>query len=286
MEKDTNKNSNNKSINGKSEYSTKPSVNNSYSNQTGSNLKSNSSKEEFGGGVTGLENVNSNANNDQKRKKNLTAIIIGSALAFVLTVVLSVTLTLAFFGDTGTGTGNVTMGGPVNVNDTVMDSVNLAGALPGQKINLNAAATVSSTATNTTNAILRAYFTWTVSDGADIASPNIPTDAFDLNATGDAKWVKHGDFYYLTNATDGNMAVIDLTATGNTKTVALVNDYTLSKDLTNAVADKTITITVEFTAVQANLPVGADNALTDTVSTEQARTVFNEISTNDDSTAF
>ncbi len=235
------------------------------------------------GGVTGLENVNSTPQNP-KRKRNLTAIIVGSALAFVLTIVLSVTITLAFFGGAGEGTGTVTMGGPVNVNDTVIDTVNVAGALPGQKIDLNAQATVSTTADNPTNAILRAYFTWGVSDGAEIASPTIPTEAFDLNTTDDAKWVKHGDFYYLTNADDNNMAVIDLTGAGNTKTVVLVSGYSLSEELTNDVADKTISISVEFTAVQASLPVGADGALSDVVTMEQARTVFNQISTTDDTT--
>ena len=239
-----------------------------------------SDKTERTGGITGLENINPNP----KRKRNLTAIIVGSTLAFVLTIVLSVTLTLAFFGGASTGSGTVTMGGPVNVNDTVVDTVNIAGALPGQKIDLNAQATINTTPTNPTNAILRAYFTWTVSDGAAIASPVIPTTAFNLNATADAKWVKHGDFYYLTNASDTNMAVIDLTASGNSKVVALVNNYTLSNELTNEVADKTITINVEFTAVQANLPVGADGALTTTVSMEQSREIFNSISTNDDAT--
>ena len=222
---------------------------------------------------------------NNKGKRKLTAIIIASSLAFILTVVLTATITLAFFGGGATGTGDITMGGPVNVNDSVIDTINIAGALPGQKVNLNAQATVSSTATNPTNAILRAYFTWSVSDGADIASPTIPTDAIDVNGTGDAKWVKNGDFYYLTNADDSNMAVIDLTATGNTKTVALVDSYTLSNALTNEVADKTITINVEFTALQANLPVGADGALTDVVSMEQARTLFNDLSTNDDTSA-
>ena len=220
-----------------------------------------------------------------KKKRNVTAIVVGSALAFLLTVALTVTLTLAFFGGTATGTGDITMGGPVNVNDTVIDTVNVAGALPGETVNLDAVATVSSTATNPTNAILRAYFNWTVSDDAEIASPNIPTDAFDLNGTADAKWVKNGDFYYLVNADDNNMAVIDLTTTGNTKSIALVNDYKLSEELTNDVADKTITINVEFTALQAQLPVGADGALTDAVTMEQARTIFNDLSTNDDTTA-
>lgn len=238
-----------------------------------------------------IEAANDNAHREnvgvakQQNKRKLTAIIIGSALAFVLTIVLSVTLTLAFFGGTAGGTGDITMGGPVNVNDTVIDTINVEGAVPGERINLDAQATVSSTATNPTNAILRAYFTWTVSDGASIASPTIPTDAIDVNATGDAKWVKNGDFYYLVNADDDNMAIIDLTTTGNTKTITLVSDYKLSEELTNDVADKTITINVEFTALQAQLPVGDDGALTDVVSMEQARTYFNQLSTNDDTSA-
>ena len=248
------------------------------------NSKSNQQNRNVEAGSDNARKENAVATKQQNKRK-LTAIIIGSAIALVLTIVLSVTLTLAFFGGTAGGTGDITMGGPVNVNDTVIDTINVEGAVPGERVNLDAAATVSSTATNPTNAILRAYFTWTVSDGAAIASPTIPTDAIDVNGTGDAKWVKNGDFYYLVNADDDNMAVIDLTATGNTKTITLVKDYKLSEELTNDVADKTITINVEFTALQAQLPVGDEGALTDVVTMEQARTYFNQLSVTDDTTS-
>ena len=91
---------------------------------------------------------------EKKNKKKLFAIIGGSVLAFVLTIALSVSITLAYFGETiSTGEGfTLGLGNKLEfTTDTLGASVvgeaDLKGMLPGETRLVNMTGTVDSTDT-------------------------------------------------------------------------------------------------------------------------------------------
>lgn len=169
---------------------------------------------------------------NKKNKKKLFAIIGASALAFILTVALSVSITLAYFGGSKAGTTTVTMDKAVTVDTVAMGSATVDNVLPGQKVALDATATVSA---GTSGAFLAVKVEQT---GDAITG----LDAANGTFTG---WTKHTDgyFYYVG---EGTAPVV----VANAGTAKLTGSFVVSKDLTNTVAEKTATITVTFVAVQ------------------------------------
>ena len=166
-----------------------------------------------------------------KNKKKLFAIIGASALAFVLTIALSVSITLAYFGGSANGNTTITMDKAVTVGTPTVTSVDTA-ALPGQKVALDAKATI---AAGTSGAFVAAK----VEQTGDALTG---LDAANATFTG---WTKHTDgyFYYVG---EGTSPVVVADA-GEAK---LTGSFVISKDLDNKAAEKTATITVTFVAVQ------------------------------------
>jgi len=172
----------------------------------------------------------------KRNNKKLFAIIGGSVLAFVLTIALSVSITLAYFGGTANGTQTITMDKAVTVGLNNLGSANVVNALPGQKVEVNATATVTS---GESGAFVAMKVTATAAEGATITAPT-------LTVSGD--WVKVGDYYFYATGAADNTA--KLTKVANAGTAVLAGSFVLDKTLTNAVAEDVISVRVDVIAVQ------------------------------------
>lgn len=186
-----------------------------------------------------------------KSKKKLIGIIAGCAMAFILTVVVSVAVTLAYFGDTKSGDTSITMGQALTFSGDVSASTTLTTdkTLPGASSNITVTGTI---AQSTTTAYLRVKVTSTGTGANSIVLGQEFTGA-------DGKYVKNGDYYYLTQTADNTkMLVVDATA-GN-KVISFTVPYSVDAKLTNTVAGQTITVTVTMDIVQSEY--FADGTLT------------------------
>lgn len=172
---------------------------------------------------------------NKKNKKKLFAIIGASALAFILTVALSVSITLAYFGGSKTGTTTVTMDKAVTVDTVAMGSATVDNALPGQAVNLDATATVAAGATG-------AFVAAKVEIGAGIDGLALATDQTFAN------WTKSGDYYIYTGATGTTPQVV-----ADKGTAKVEGSFIITKTLGNDAAEKSVTITVTFVAVQGKV---------------------------------
>lgn len=184
----------------------------------------------------------------KRNKKKLFAIIGGSVLAFVLTIALSVSITLAYFGGTANGTQTITMDKAVTVGLNNLGSANVTGALPGQKVTVDATATVTSGASG---AYVAMKLTVTGAEGL-----TAPT----LTLTGN--WTKVGDYYFYTT-TAGTDNTAKLANVADQGTAVLNGSFVLDKTLTNTVAEKTITVQVDVIAVQGVAFDASGNKITE-----------------------
>lgn len=179
----------------------------------------------------------------KKSKKKLIGIIAGCAMAFVLTVVVSVAVTLAYFGDTKDASGTITMGQALNFDSSATASTTLTTAktLPGASDKVTVSASI---AKSTTTAYLRVKVTSSGTGASSIVLGNTYTCT-------DGTFVKNGEYYYLakTGATD-DMAVLDATAEGG-KAISFEIPYTVDAKLKNEVAGQQITITVTMEIIQS-----------------------------------
>ena len=179
---------------------------------------------------------------NKKNKKKLFAIIGASALAFILTVALSVSITLAYFGGKANGTQTVTLDKAVTVDYSTTATAEVKNALPGQKVDMNAKATVTSGASG---AFVAMKVTVEAGKGTGTGTLAAPTLTF---ADGET-WTKVGDYYYYTTTkgTD-NKAVMKQVA--NTDAAELNASFIVDTTLDNTYAESTITIKVDIIAVQ------------------------------------
>ena len=178
---------------------------------------------------------------NKKNKKKLFAIIGASALAFILTVALSVSITLAYFGDKTNGSATVTMGEALTfaAGTTASTTLEKAKTLPGASSTIKVDAKIAQT---TTTAYLRAKV---VADGTGKTSI-VLGDSFTI---AEGKLTKSGDYWYLTDAAGTNMVVLD--ATAGDKAISFTIPYSVDPTLTNDVADQEITVTVTLEIVQS-----------------------------------
>ena len=179
---------------------------------------------------------------EKKNKKKLFAIIGGSVLAFVLTIALSVSITLAYFGDTGNATKTVTMGAAVTLDDetTAFATAEVEGALPGEGIDFSVKADLTSTPTE--GAFVAMKISATSSDNTNLAAPTIT-----LNDG--STWKLSNGIYYLVTAANADT----LKAVSSTEDATLAGSFVLSTALTNDAATDVITITAEISAIQGEL---------------------------------
>lgn len=203
----------------------------------------------------------------KKSKKKLIGIIAGCAMAFVLTVVVSVAVTLAYFGDNKDASGTITMGQALKFGTTATASTTLTTAktLPGASDKVTVSASI---AQSTTTAYLR----------VKVASSGTGADSIVLGNTytcTDGTFIKNGDYYYLAESgaitTDNDMVVLDATAAAG-KAISFEIPYTVDAALKNEVAGQEITITVSMEIIQSEY-VGKSTRVADVATAWNSATV-------------
>lgn len=202
----------------------------------------------------------------KKSKKKLIGIIAGCAMAFVLTVVVSVAVTLAYFGDNKDASGTITMGQALEFGTTATASTTLTTAktLPGASDKVTVSASI---AQSTTTAYLRVKVASSGTGAGSIVLGNTYTCT-------DGTFIKNGNYYYLAEsgatADTNKMAVLDATAAG--KAISFEIPYTVDAALKNEVAGQEITITVSMEIIQSEY-VGATTSVADVATVWNSATV-------------
>ena len=177
---------------------------------------------------------------EKRNKKKLFAIIGGSVLAFVLTIALSVSITLAYFGQTAGKDMTVSMDAAITVGHSWTDSQTYSTAvLPGEAINLTAKATLDC---GTRGAFLAAKVTLT---GADTVLKNT-SFAIPENS----EWYYDAGtqyIYYVGTHTGTPTAPAVINADGD-KTLS--GGYIVNSTINNDTRVASFTVTLTFYAVQ------------------------------------
>ena len=193
-----------------------------------------------------------------KSKKKLIAIIAGAAMAFVLTVVVSVAATLAYFGQAKDADTAVTMGGSVLVGASATEATSLADLIPGQKVNMDVKASVSSSTEQ--NACLLAILSVTSEDSDVDVTAFTSTVATSWTKVGTATGTLAGDVYML--GTSSAADVIAATTSATEKSL-FAGSVTIPTTWGNEVADAEITIVVTFIATQTPVDAQGEPMTTD-----------------------
>ncbi len=171
------------------------------------------------------------------------------ALGLAVTILLSSSITLAFFGSSSKGTSTVKMGNAVEVDSSIEVQSSTLYVSPSQNVDIDATATVKSpgTAGNETDALLRAKITSSTSL-TNIAV--IPSTT--VNGT-TAYWTKSTDgYYYLVTAQNGTTCyTIETTTTG--VAVPLKISVIVPSNLSNADSGTAYRVNVVFCAIQSRI---------------------------------
>jgi len=221
----------------------------------------------------------------EKRKSNkkLFAIIGGSVLAFVLTIALSVSITLAYFGGEDSRTSTLRMSGTVEVNDTATETTVINGVLPGEVVNYTGSFVVSSDNSQTTGvektpAFLRMKFTNNADEELFAEDSAFVVDNTSAPITG-AKWILLDDGYFYLVATaetaTDNTAKLFKIETTTDATVNYAITATINPLLDNTWAGTEVTLGVEVTAIQGELNI--DGTMTSVVTIAQAQAAFTAV---------
>ena len=190
-----------------------------------------------------------------KNKKKLFAIIGASALAFVLTIALSVSITLAYFGQSAQGGAKIATSGSVLVDTAAKSTTDPVKYVPGQKYSIDVEANVTSSSSQT--AYLFALVKANVTPAKDGVVDSLVTGNLAENWTDTTKAAGEYTVYLYGTATLGKT----INATTADQKIKLINtaDATVPTTWDNGYADLTIDLDVIFVAVQS--PVKTDNSL-------------------------
>mgnify|MGYP004673621341 CR=1 FL=1 len=186
---------------------------------------------------------------ENKRKTKLFIIIM--SLFLVATFVGTCSLTLSFFGSSGSGSTTIRLGNAVTVENTVTLSTANLYVLPSQKVVVSATATVKSEGSSTpTPALLRAKVTvdTTLSDLSITPGTSLKVDGANVY------WVKGSDdYYYLmsSNSATGTLYTIDPGTSG--KAIAFDIGVLFPESLKNTDNSKTCKVSVVFCAIQGRI---------------------------------
>ena len=166
-----------------------------------------------------------------KRRNSSGRTIAIIALSILLGVSVIFGVTAAFFTANAGGTGNITLGNPVNINLTQggasVSSLTFAGtAMPGTVYDQVIGVSVPA---DSSDCVVRGKLTIADADGA--TTP--------VEAVTNASWAKGDDDYYYYN---GILKSND--------TAGFVTSLTVPKSLTNTAANKVYTISVQIEAIQ------------------------------------
>ena len=193
------------------------------------------------------------------------------ALSLAITMLISSSITLAFFGSTGRGTTTIKMGNAVEVGSSIEVQSNTLSVSPSQNLDIDASALVKSPGDGvTTDAILRAKITSSTGLTNVTLIPKITIDGEN------AYWVKNTDgYFYLVTQSNGDMLyTIKTTTTG--KNVPMTISVIIPSELSNSEAGMPYQINVVFCAVQAKIYDSTGlNTIVNTI--ENTREVFETV---------
>ena len=193
------------------------------------------------------------------------------ALFLAVTMLISSSITLAFFGSTANGSTTIKMGNAVEVDSAIEVESTTLYVYPSEMVDIDATATVKSPgdANNTTDALLRAKITSTT-DVTNIAVvPKVTIDGKD------AFWVDGKDgYFYLCAEKDGNtLFTIKTTTTG--KEVPMQISIIVPSELSNADAGTTYKVTTVFCAIRARIYNGSTEPIPNTIT--NTKPVFEDV---------
>ncbi len=210
----------------------------------------------------------------KKSKKKLIGIIAGCAMAFVLTVVVSVAVTLAYFGDKSTGTGTLKMQGAVSLGDSVTISNSTTNPiLPGATVEASASVAVDSTDSKNTPTDFVVAVKFSAVSTSEENSPLSDTAISNFKVGDKTYYLVQGedlynDTYYVVATAEETtkLAVIPGTAAEQTLTFDLTSK--INTALTNESAASTITFTATVVAIQS-FAIDAGNQTAPTIAGAQ-----------------
>ncbi len=208
-----------------------------------------------------------------KSKKKLIGIIAGCAMAFILTVVVSVAVTLAYFGDKVTGTQTLKMQGRVDLGDAVTLTASTSDPiLPGATVKASATVTVAETTGTPTDFVVAIKFTAESTSTETTALQDTAISNFKVAGEGTYYLVKGTDAYadvYYVVASEGATSLAVITGTKTAQALTFDVSTKLNTALTNTSALSEITFTAEVTAIQA-FGIDADNPTAPTIAGAQS----------------
>ena len=192
---------------------------------------------------------------EKRNNKKLFAIIGGSVLAFVLTIALSVSITLAYFGDSASKNTTVKMDAAVTLNQETTKFATVANGndvLPGEAVNLDLA--IKLTSTPKEGAYLAMKVTLAATKGGQTIT-DLPSTLTLANGT---TWTLHNNiYYYTTEAVTGADTVTKAAVLQTANTTDGANfkgGFIVSPTLTDEqVAGAEMVITAKIAAIQGQL---------------------------------
>ncbi len=218
--------------------------------------------------------------NKTKSKKSILIVQLLSLLvAFLLCIVATVGITLAYFGGTTRGVATITLRGGVYVGASFSSSTSTQNVVPGQFVNVNGIASVTSRGDNPTNAFIRAGVSQATHSSGDTSKVNV-TGTVTVQGT-TCHWEQVGDWFYLCTGTEGTTLIELDTTTHNSEATPLDVNFNASFQVPNYyMNDKSGTsysITIEFTAIQYFIPGVTDVGETADCTNELVIEVFDAI---------
>lgn len=233
----------------------------------------------------------------KKRKKRIISVAV-VATAFVLCIMATFGITMAYFGGkSDTNTGKLTLKSAVWVNSTAWTNFNSAYVLPSQTITQPCEVKVKSSNSSTgtavkgdaaTKALLRASLTCAVTGGLTLSVEGVTSYDVKVGTTAKAaklmKWTTgtgaDNNWYLVAASTttmsgDATMYEIDTTAGEQTLTFTMtvaIPETIKNSDVASDTTSKTITISLQYTVIQSDFYNNSATALSKTVT--NAKTIF------------
>ena len=189
-----------------------------------------------------------------KSKKKLIGIIAGCAVAFILTVVVSVAVTLAYFGQTKTANdATITMGQALEFNGDIAAKVGgqakLESALPGDNANITVEGSIKASTTKAyflVNLAIAGDTTNTTEANNELTIPSINSATCTIGGT--TKTLNVSGNYLYVSAEDGKCE--ELTISTDQAFVVTVS-YTIPTTATNVSAGAKITVKATASIIQS-----------------------------------
>ena len=197
---------------------------------------------------------------ETKKKTILIVQLLSLLVAFLLCIVATVGITLAYFGSTTSGGAVITLRGGVYVDGSFSASTTTQLVVPGQVVNVNSIASVSSRGKDgvgetgsPTNAFLRAQIVESTHSSGESVEITVASSLTVQNTT--CHWEKSGEWYYLCEGTSGTKLFEIDTTDHNSQAKGLEVPFNatfqVNPDYKNNHSGSNYIVSVSFTSVQS-----------------------------------